>query len=88
MTGRGLSDLAALARQTWREDAACAGAPFEFVDPDPSTVDDLIRTYCHACPAVGSCRRQGDAEAPHPYPVVMGARFYAKGEPVDGWDAA
>jgi hypothetical protein len=83
-----LSEVLNLAWQAWREDAACAGAPEEFVDPDPATADELIRRYCHRCSVVGHCRAQGDADAPHPWPVVMGARHYSKAEPVDGWEVA
>ena len=84
----GLDDLADLARQTWRGDAACAGATVEFVDPSPGDVPELLRTYCWRCVVVGHCREQADRDAPHKWPVVLGARFYAKGEPADGWEVA
>lgn len=81
----GLEGLADLARQAWREDAACdVRDGREWVDPEPADVDDLLR-ICRHCPVVAPCREQGDAEAPHRHPVVQGARFYGKGEPRDGW---
>lgn len=87
-----LGDLVALARQAWREDAACAGAftrGDELVDPDPAEVGRLIRDYCHRCPVVGRCREQGDALAPFKkYGAIYGARYYAPGEPVEGWEVA
>lgn len=83
-----LAVLARLAHQEWREDAACRDAwrsRMEFVEPPPSDVDDLIRTYCWACPVVGACRTFGDETAPHKHAVIFGARYYAAGEPVDGY---
>ena len=80
-----LTDLADLARQSWRADAACNGSGFEFVDVTEPTGRHLITTFCHACRVVGRCREFGDATAPHAWPSVYGARWYDKREPVDGW---
>jgi hypothetical protein len=85
---RNAADLAALLFAVDLDDAACAGAPVEFVDPSPADVDDLIRDWCHHCPVVGRCREYGDTLAPHEWLTVMGARAYDKGEPVDGWEVA
>jgi hypothetical protein len=66
--------------------AACAGSNAPFVDVTDAQALEVIRAYCWRCPAVGRCRAVGDALAPHEWPSVFGARHYASGEPVDGWD--
>jgi hypothetical protein len=81
----GLGDLADIARQTWREDAACLASGVEFVDVTEPTGRRLITLFCHACPVVRECREYGDASAPHAWPSVYGARWYDKREPRDGW---
>jgi hypothetical protein len=75
-----LADVEAL------EGAACAGSDAPFVDVTDDQALEVIRAYCWRCPAVGRCRAVGDALSPHDFASVFGARYYASGEPADGWD--
>jgi hypothetical protein len=81
----GLSDLADVARQTWREDAACHSAGVEFVDVKEPAGRHLITTFCLACSVIRECREFGDSAAPHAWASVYGGRWYDQREPRDGW---
>lgn len=88
MSRRTAADLAAALLGVDLDGARCAGSGREFVDPSPIDVDDLIREWCWRCPVVGRCRAAADELAPFDFLTVMGARAYAKGEPVDGFEVA
>ena len=87
MSTTGAVALAQLLADVELEGALCVGSPVEYVDPNPADVDGLL-AVCRVCPVVAACRERGDALAPHRYPAIYGARFYAPTEPVDGWEVA
>ena len=76
-----LDDVVALARQQWREDAACAGARLPdgsaapFVDPpDLEVAEYLIRRWCHRCDVLSDCNAWADTVRPEPWLSVYGGR--------------
>jgi hypothetical protein len=77
----GFADVADVARQSWRQDAACVGSLDEFVDVTADHAEQLVRGYCYRCTVVARCREVGDALAPHAYGTVYGGRFYAARAP-------
>jgi len=68
-------DLGTDVRAAWREDSACAGAPFEFVDvADLELAEYLIRRYCHRCPVLSECNDYADSLRPEKWLSVYGGR--------------